>query len=824
MSKMTNNFRKSFWAVLLIFSGGVGWAQNTNPGAQSNGNAVTPIAPIQSVMGPVVSMGGGGNMWGSGGGGGLFDNVARPSLVNRPAGVAPTPVGGGGVTTPNSTVTNAVERTPTAAPGAPAGRELVSGWLPSTAAPSNPVATPRPDPAANPVTAPTPVSSTAVTTASAGGVTNRTTPTLDSYVRGTTNSSKGWDGQGTGAPQSQAGPGTVTSGWVPPVKREGGEPVSAPNLKKPQEKVAAKGEPSPSPSPEDEDDNRLKPEIKFVDAPYAGAMRLLAKQAGISYMESNLAEEAPITVTLKNMTPLAAFKTVADFRGFKVRVDDGVYTLSRADIDGNQTLVTKKYRICHLDPTWVEQEIANLLGIKIEKPADTLDTIPKPKETGIGGGGGGGGGGGASSSSGNAGGAISTKPRWLPSLPFDSPASTGGIRSEFGSGNAIPSALWIDRRDNAIVVRASKDEHFMVEEYIRANDHPEPLIVIDCRIVTVNDTTSHTSGLNWSQMFGNGQGQGLTANFKGFGTSINSLSGFFQGFTGGVIVSWTNASVTLQDWESTGKAKVIDSPRVVTKSGVPVSIISTTEYPITLYSTTPSGNNGGTAQQNTLSSGTQTFTWGVTMDVVPRLLANNFVDLNINPIVSDNLGYTQVGGGYSPSSSTGGNQGGGGGGSTNGTNNNNNNFQPLPVIAKRQATTTVRVQSEQTVVIGGLMQDSVADTVTGVPPLSKIPLVGSFLFGQKGKEKKRTNLLIFVTPHVIPPDEVVDTEPTGSMARAIESAKRLEDRLVRTPVKMSEDILKRKNSPVPPVPEPVPLKPKKKGVFPWDKKPNKGNN
>ncbi len=70
------------------------------------------------------------------------------------------------------------------------------------------------------------------------------------------------------------------------------------------------------------------------------------------------------------------------------------------------------------------------------------------------------------------------------------------------------------------------------------------------------------------------------------------------------------------------------------------------------------------------------------------------------------------------------------------------------VTTKRQATTTVTVEDGQTVVIGGLIRDDKTVIQTKVPFLGDIPLLG-LLFRSERKTKVKTNLMIFITPHIV---------------------------------------------------------------------------
>jgi general secretion pathway protein D len=71
-----------------------------------------------------------------------------------------------------------------------------------------------------------------------------------------------------------------------------------------------------------------------------------------------------------------------------------------------------------------------------------------------------------------------------------------------------------------------------------------------------------------------------------------------------------------------------------------------------------------------------------------------------------------------------------------------------PTTTKRSTKTSVVVRDRQTVVIGGLMQERTEENVTKVPLLGDIPVLG-YLFKFKSVTKKKTNLLVFITPHVI---------------------------------------------------------------------------
>jgi general secretion pathway protein D len=79
-----------------------------------------------------------------------------------------------------------------------------------------------------------------------------------------------------------------------------------------------------------------------------------------------------------------------------------------------------------------------------------------------------------------------------------------------------------------------------------------------------------------------------------------------------------------------------------------------------------------------------------------------------------------------------------------------------PVINKREATTQVFIRDGQTTVIGGLADNTRATDVSGIPILSRIPLIGPFLFGNYTRNDETSELFLFLTPHIISSDEDID--------------------------------------------------------------------
>jgi type II secretory pathway component GspD/PulD (secretin) len=449
---------------------------------------------------------------------------------------------------------------------------------------------------------------------------------------------------------------------------------------------------------------------RFTNQPIARVLRILAEQAGINYVEPNIPEEEKISVALVNLTPLQAFYQIAESRGFQVITDGQRYTLRRADIASPSFYLTKRYTIRNKPAELLLQPIANYLGIKVTPAQSNFPSYPKPENTTV-----------TPDALGTGGTASDqSRPRYEPGVPFDAPLSVGG----FEKGGQ--SAVFVERSTNSLVVRATPDEHELVRTELQRLDVAENQILIKTYIVEVTDTNSIGGGLDWSQTLGLQPGQGATftlsgnagippaANLQTVTGALNAHGGGF--FTNGLVLNMSNVQVTLQALKAKGRIRTNNSPMTVAKSGMPVTIRSDTKQ--TIFLQTPGTQAYGP------STVPYTFTTGLTVDIVARILEGGLVDLNLNPTLSTISGTSAA----QPGTTT-----------------------QIPIVSTRSTTADVTVRSGQAAVIGGILQDSVTFTANAVPGLSKIPLLG-YAFKTRSYSKQRTNLIVIVSPTIIPAD------------------------------------------------------------------------
>jgi general secretion pathway protein D len=167
-----------------------------------------------------------------------------------------------------------------------------------------------------------------------------------------------------------------------------------------------------------------------------------------------------------------------------------------------------------------------------------------------------------------------------------------------------------------------------------------------------------------------------------------------------------------------GNVNIISSPSLMVLNNQEASIqvgdeISLTTGQITGGTVVGTGNTSGLLQNNQQ----QQRKTGVKLKVKPRVNANGMVILDIEQSVED----VQI-----PKPEN----------------------QINPNILTRQINSSVAVQSGETLVLGGLIRENNGNTQGGIPFLHRLPLIGP-LFGSTDINKKRTELVVLITPRVV---------------------------------------------------------------------------
>ncbi|UNM17969.1 type II secretion system secretin GspD [Pseudomonas sp. ArH3a] len=270
------------------------------------------------------------------------------------------------------------------------------------------------------------------------------------------------------------------------------------------------------------------------------------------------------------------------------------------------------------------------------------------------------------------------------------------------------------KSSNQLLVRTRAAQWKEIEAAIKRLDNPPLQVQIETRILEVKLTGELDLGVQWylGRLAGNSSSKtvanasGSQGALGGGGAGLGASDSLFYSFVS------ANLQVALHALETNGRTQVLSAPSLVVMNNQPAQIQVGDNIPIS-QTTVNTGN-----ADSTLSSVEYVQT-GVILDVVPRINPGGLVYMDIQQQVSD--AESQSGTSDTPVN---------------------------PRISTRSVSTQVAVQSGQTVLLGGLIKQDNAESVSAVPYLGKIPGL-RWLFGNTSKSKDRTELIVLITPRVI---------------------------------------------------------------------------
>jgi len=270
-----------------------------------------------------------------------------------------------------------------------------------------------------------------------------------------------------------------------------------------------------------------------------------------------------------------------------------------------------------------------------------------------------------------------------------------------------------DSANNSLVIVATAQEFGVILPIIRQLDVMPLQVLIDATIAEVTLTDELAYGIKWYLNSGNTT---ATSNLLNAKLTDIASSAALATATGGLTLLQDSGSVkALLSAEATNNnVNVISSPSLMVLNNQEANIQVGDEVPIR---TSESTNTNGSVNPIQTSSIEQRKT-GVKLTVKPRVNANGLVIMDIEQSVEN---VKDTGSGSNIDS---------------------------PTIATREITSTVAVQSGETIVLGGLIKDDITDNKSGIPFLYELPLIGP-LFGSTNKKNNKTELVVLITPRVV---------------------------------------------------------------------------
>jgi general secretion pathway protein D len=282
-----------------------------------------------------------------------------------------------------------------------------------------------------------------------------------------------------------------------------------------------------------------------------------------------------------------------------------------------------------------------------------------------------------------------------------------GLTSEFeGVTTILP-----DPDTNSLIIRTSPRNYPAILALINKLDLLPQQVLIEVLIVDLSIDETTSTGFEFAVQDNAGSTSiagGSSGNSTPIGSSIGTATAsFLQG--GSFFIGDPDKIIAqLQLFASDSKTNVIANPILVTSDNKAASISITDEIPIEQTSVSTVGG---------ISTPTTTVEFrsvGVKLDITPKINSEKFINLKISQEISS--------------------QG--------------LNVGDQPSFNTRLVNTEVVLKDNQVLVMGGLMRTTTTDSIAGVPILKDLPYIGK-LFGAESTNLTKTELMLFITPHVI---------------------------------------------------------------------------
>jgi len=310
-----------------------------------------------------------------------------------------------------------------------------------------------------------------------------------------------------------------------------------------------------------------------------------------------------------------------------------------------------------------------------------------------------------------------------PAEAGDASADASAASTSSGDGEeSVVRQVFASPEAGLLTVRATSRQHREIQAYLDTLlNSAQRQVLIEATVVEVRLNDDYQLGVDWN-VIANNAGWGIDQSL--IGTTFSQ-----EPFT---LLTYADPSTRRGDVSATlgmlrrfGDVKVLSSPKImaINNQTALLKVVDNLVY-FTVEADTTSGDGFATT---TFTSTVHTVPVGFVMSVTPQISETETVILNVRPTISRVTGFI---------------------------NDPNPSLAPfniesrVPQIQVREMDSILRVQSGQTAVLGGLIQDSVDLSKSGTPGLSELPGVGE-LFSMRDNRVSRTELVIFLRPRVI---------------------------------------------------------------------------
>lgn len=287
------------------------------------------------------------------------------------------------------------------------------------------------------------------------------------------------------------------------------------------------------------------------------------------------------------------------------------------------------------------------------------------------------------------------------------------------------SNVIVNKEAGLIMVRANYKKHRQIQTFIdQVLNNSKRQVLIEATIAEIKLSDTYQTGVDWSVVSSSGNNSlNILSDFTGSNLTQSPFSSLTLTNTSG----GDQVNVALRALEEFGDVKVLSSPKVMAINNQPaiLKVVDNIVYFEMQVDTALSENSS--ASLTSFETQIKTVPVGFVMAVTPYINEHNVVTLNIRPTISRVIDNVE---------------------DPNPAFRSADVISSVPVIQVREIESILSINSGDTAVIGGLMQDTVNDRSSGVPMLSDIPILGNF-FKYKNDAREKSELIIFIRPLVI---------------------------------------------------------------------------
>jgi len=273
-----------------------------------------------------------------------------------------------------------------------------------------------------------------------------------------------------------------------------------------------------------------------------------------------------------------------------------------------------------------------------------------------------------------------------------------------------------NKATNSIIIICAPQDYESIKNIIEELDTKREQVLVEALIVEITLDDDESLGFDWNALIDVGTGiDALAASNTGLmreSLQTGGLAGLTIGLLNGTLPSvWAILNANRENTDF----KILSTPQIVT--------LDNQEAIITIGEQIPFLTSSRVDEQNNVISTYDYKDIGIVLKLTPQINKKGYITMNINQQVKKLVEGTTV--------------------------------LENPSVYNREITSRITVKNERTIVIGGLIRDDNVVVEQKVPLLGDIPLLGLF-FRKNTKQRVRTNLLVFITPHIVTTDESIE--------------------------------------------------------------------